>query len=248
MTLAAWCGGVLAADDGLVVELAPYAWLAGVDGSVTVGGLSADFDESFSDLVNDVDMGAMGFGVLRYRSLVAFGQFDYIDLEADAEVKADIGPNARPVGAKIDGEVELTIATVGAGYTFDLFDRHAVDVMLGVRSLQLDVSLDSGANKRSEDTDITDYIVMLSPLFNFGEKWQFRTILSYGFAGDSESTYELQPQLHYRMSRPLTLSVGYRKLHYEEESGQKGTLQRREFDGDIDGLMIGFSWTFKNDK
>jgi hypothetical protein len=226
------------------VELAPYVWLAGIDGDVSAGGRSASFDRSFSDLISDVDAGFMSMGVVRYKRLVVFGQFDYIELSSDADLKADVGPDPLPTGAELDGQVDTTIATGGVGWHFDLFEKHELELLLGVRRLSLDMKLDSEDDSVSESEDITDTIVILSPTIHLSEKWLFKPILSYGIDGDSDTTYELQPQLHYRLSPDLTLGVGYRHLHYDVSSGQKNTVTYREFDGDFSGMLIGIAWRF----
>lgn len=233
-----------AEDASWQLELAPYIWLAGIDGDVSVAGRGASFDQSFSDLVHKLDAGAMAMGALHYKRLVVFGQFDYIDLSSDADLKFDIGQNPLPIGIELDGEVETTIATAALGWHFDLFKKHELDLLLGVRRLSLDMELEKQNNSVSDRDDITDTIVMLSPTIELSEKWLLRPIVSYGISGDSDTTYELQPQLHYRLSPNLTLGVAYRRLHYDVSSGQKNTPSYREFDGDISGMMIGVAWRF----
>jgi hypothetical protein len=235
----------VSADNGSVqVELAPYIWLAGIDGDVTVDGRSASFDQSFSDLVHKLDAGAMGLGSIRYKRLVVFGQFDYIELSSDADLTADIRPDPLPIGIEMDGEVDTTIATVGLGWHFDIFEKHELDLLLGARRLGLDVKLKHQGDSVSETQNITDAIVILSPTFHLSDKWLFKPILSYGIGGDSDTTYELQPQMHYRLSPSLTLGVAYRRLHYEASSGQRNTVSYKEFDGDISGMLIGVAWRF----
>jgi hypothetical protein len=237
----------LAGNASLEVELAPYVWLAGIDGDVSAGGRSASFDDSFSDLVHDLDAGFMGMGVVRYKRLVVFGQFDYIELSSDADLNADIGPDPLPEGVELDGTMDTTIATGGVGWHFALFGKHELDLLLGARRLSLDLKLKDQGNSVSESEDITDTIVILSPTFHLSEKWLLKPIVSYGIQGDSDTTYELQPQLHYRLSPGLTVGVGYRRLHYDVSSGRKNTVTYREFDGDISGLMIGLAWRFGSD-
>lgn len=240
--------GANAGDSGVTVEIAPYAWLAGVDGTVTAGGRSVSFDKSFTDLVNDVDLAFMGLAAVRYNRFVLFGQFDYFQLDTNGQVKADNGPVPIQLGVKVDTTIDTAIKTVAAGYQFDIFGDHKLDVLLGGRQLDLKTKIDAdgtvGAMKVSEKDDVTDAIIMVSPVFHFGQRWEFRTLISYGIAGDSNDTYELQPQLHYRITPSVTAAVGYRKLHYKIDSGQKGTSTYSEFDGDMEGLMLGVGWTF----
>ncbi len=244
LALAMLSAPVRAADGALEVELAPYVWLAGIDGDVSVGGRSASFDDSFSDLVHDLDAGLMGMGSVRYKRLVVFGQFDYIELSADADLKLDIGPDPLPDGLELDGQVDTTIATGGVGWHFDLFRKHELDLLLGVRRLSLDVKLDDPDSSVSESEDVTDTIVIVSPTIHLSDKWMLKPIMSYGVSGDSDTTYELQPQLHYRLSPRLTLGIAYRRLHYDVSSGQKNTVDYREFDGDLKGMLLGLAWRF----
>lgn len=56
--------------------------------------------------------------------------------------------------------------------------------------------------------------------------------------------YELSPQVQWDFSDAFALRVGYKKLHYQQKNGQRNTPSFREFDGDIEGVMIGVGWTF----
>ena len=44
--------------------------------------------------------------------------------------------------------------------------------------------------------------------------------------------------------RFVWLRVGYKKLHYKLEEGNKGTFDYRKLDTDIDGPFVGVGWTF----
>lgn len=233
-----------AAESGWRFGVAPYAWLSGVDATVSAGGRSASADLSFTDLISDVDMSFMGLGSIRYNRFVVFGQLDYVDLSNEADIKADIGPAPLPVGAEIDLEMETMILTLAAGYQFDIFGEHSLDVLIGMREFDLEIDLGISGNKVSEQEELRDAIIMLSPAFQLSEKWEFQALVSYGFAGDSDTTYELQPQLHYRIRPNLKAGFGYRKLYYDEKSGQKGTPGFREFDGDLNGFILGIAWAF----
>jgi hypothetical protein len=53
--------GAYAADsgNGWKTDVTPYAWLAGVNGDITINGLSAHISESFSDIPDVLDFGGM---------------------------------------------------------------------------------------------------------------------------------------------------------------------------------------------
>ena len=43
-------------ESGWSFEITPYAWLAGLEGNLTVGGREVDFDKSFSDLFDATEV------------------------------------------------------------------------------------------------------------------------------------------------------------------------------------------------
>jgi len=227
------------ADEGVQFELTPYAWLAGIDGTVTVAGREASFERSFSDLVDNVDAGLMGLGALSYNRFVLFGEYDYIDLGADGRVRADAGPRRFPAGTQIDGNLETQISTLAAGYRFGHVEGHSVDVLVGVRELEMDTELRALGESRSANSSTTDTIVMLRPSFRTSDRWRFNPTLSYAVSGDSDTHYELSPQIQYSFSDSFALRFGYRSLSYEESSGSEGTTSFREFDGEVSGALIG---------
>jgi hypothetical protein len=47
-------------------QITPYLWVAGFEGDLSARGRSATVDPSFSDLVKDLDFGAMLLAELRY--------------------------------------------------------------------------------------------------------------------------------------------------------------------------------------
>jgi len=234
---------VAASEQSWSVELAPYAWLTGVDGSVSVAGRSASFDKSFSDLIDQVDMAYFGAGVVRYDRFWLLAQYDYMGLSEKSEITSDIGIGPLPPGTKVDTDLDTRIFTAGVGYQFDLFQKHKIDVGIGVRQTGIDTKL-KAANSRSNSEDVTDGLLMVSPELRLTEKWRLKPIFSVGVTGDSDSTYELEPQVHYLLSDRMRLIFGYRKLHYTEKNGQKNTPDYRKLDIDLEGIILGFSWGF----
>ncbi len=64
--------------EGLNLELTPYFWAAGVDGTISARGQSVSFDQSFSDIISNVDAAFMGLAVLSYNRFVLYADYDYI--------------------------------------------------------------------------------------------------------------------------------------------------------------------------
>lgn len=219
-------------DETWRVDLVPYAWIAGIDGDVGVGGREAEVDASFSDLWDNLDMAAALLANARINSWVIRAQIDYLDLSSDL---------ARANGSL---ESETTMASLGFGYQFDLGNQghNTLDLLIGARYLTMDQTLKLDALGESDsDKDYTDPVIMLEPSFRLSERWRLSAMLSYGEGGDSEYTYEVQPQLIFQAWEHVTLRFGYRLLHYKIDADSE---RRSSFDGEFEGPFIGLGFNF----
>lgn len=213
-------------------EITPYFWAAGIEGDATVRGNDVDVDVGFDDLLDDTDAAVSVLGVLQRDRLIFWGQFDYLGLST--------GDVDTPSGASGELETDSLIWTLAVGYQFDGWKpgQH-FDVLIGARQLSLDNELSiDGVGTFDRDRDYTDAVVVVRPSLPLSENWRFNPTLSYG-AGDSESTWELWPQLQYNFSDRWAARVGYRRLHYDIE-GDAGN----EFDAAFHGLTLGVGWIF----
>ena len=174
VALTAPAAAALASDQvGLKVELTPYLWAAGVDGSISVGQQTAHFNKSFSDLVDNVESAFMVLGVVSYDRFVLYADHDYMSLEGQS--------NLLPNGDRVKGELDLDINTFAGGYRFDTFGQdNTIDVLLGSRNLTLDAKIrHTGITNLSvsNNWDVTDTIVMLRPSFQISQRWRFNPIV-----------------------------------------------------------------------
>ena len=227
--------------EGLNLELTPYFWAAGIDGKAQVGLSRVHFNQSFSDLIQHVDAGFMGLGIVSYDRFVLYGDYDYISLSSDGKVARDL---VIPSGTKADVDGDLKLRTVAGGYRFDMFGANTLDVMIGARRLSLDNSFKAFGTTVSSDSRLTDTIVMLRPSLQITDHWRFNPTLSYGVSGDSDTTYELMPQVQYQFADTFAARFGYKRLYYKENAGPKNTARFELIDGSLAGLFIGVGWTF----
>lgn len=212
-------------------EFTPYAWLAGIDADVAAGDREGDVDISFSDLLDNLDLAAAFIARAQYDRWVIWGQVDYLDLDT-GEVDTDFDVDVRL-------DTTAFFLTTAAGYQFDGFFEHStIDVLFGVRYLKLRNTLSvEGFGDGRGSNELLDGVVIIRPSFPLGQRWRFNPTLSIG-RGDSDLTYELQPQFQYQFNETLLARVGYRKLYYDVD---KNDL---EFDGDFNGFLFGLGFTF----
>lgn len=213
-------------------EITPYVWAAGIDADVTVGGRTVEVDKSFSDVLDAVDFGGSALAVAHINRFVVWTQLDYLALDTDELDKT-------PARGQL--ETDMFVGTLGFGYQFGQPGARTVDLLLGARYLSLENTLTlDGIGVFKRDKDFTDPVLILRPSWPLGERWRFNPTISYGTGGDSESTYEVQPQFQFQINDSLAARFGYRRLFYDIES-ENGL---NNWDGSFQGLFVGLGGTF----
>lgn len=232
-----------AANEGWQFEIAPYAWLTGLEGDATIDGNKINFDKSFSDLVDYVEFAGSLMTVVRYDRFLVAGRVDYFDLSVD-----DLSLGGPGSGGKLD--TTMLLSEVGVGYQLDGFGKgQTIDVMLGVRYLRVDNDLTvypigpgPGA-KFSENGTLTDPILLVSPFIpvlpSKIKGLAFNLLMGIGGGGDSELVYELYPSLRYDLSERFYARLGYRTVGWKEDGDNNN-----ELDFSMSGLIAGFGVLF----
>ncbi len=230
-----------AANEGWAFEIAPYAWLAGLEGDVTINGQKTDFEKSSSDMLEYVDLAGSLFGTVRYNRWVVSAAVDYFDLSTD-----NLDTKDQPQGGELD--TEMLIGEIAGGYQFNgLGKEHTLDVLLGVRYMNMEndltvyprpVILPTGS-KGSSSTEVTDPMLLARYLWPIGESFSFNITAGIGGGGDSEMVYELFPDLRYQFGDHFNVRLGYRTVGWEIE-GSKGN----DLNIAMSGLVAGFGFMF----
>jgi hypothetical protein len=224
-----FAAGSAHAQDGLKIELTPYLWMAGVEGDVTVGNREVEVDVGFEDLVDAVDVAGAFMTVVQYNRWVLWGQFDYLALDSNGLDNS---------AGRVRLESDSIFATAAFGYQFQTFGESTLDVLAGARYTRMENKLTIGGIGSGESTnDLLDGLFVLRPSFQLSRSWRFNPTLSIG-TGDSDLTYELQPQFQYQVNELLAVRFGYRRLYYDVSNDRKG------FDGAFHGFIAGLGFTF----
>jgi len=226
---------------GWQFEITPMAWIAGIEGTVTVDGQETDFDKSAGDLFDYVEFAGGVIGTVQYDRWIFRGQFDAFDLSTDALDVED-----RPEGGKLDSQMYLT--GLAAGYQIDGWkEGQTFDLLVALRSLHTENDLvvyGEGGGEYSKDSDLTDPMVAVRgsiPIWPSKIRGlRLNAMASIGGGGDSELVYELQPQIQYLITEHIAARLGYRRAGWRVESEKN--------DGKVDfslaGLNFGVGVTF----
>lgn len=220
-----------ATTDNWHFEITPYVWTPGLSGTVTVHDHAFPVDETFSDIFKIVKFALSGLSVAEYRQWLIWTQVDYFYMNTD---KLDEPPSRGNLNTKI------LLWTVGGGYRFPLWaDGQTLDVLIGEQGADMKNTITAYNIGSVENTrDVLDTVVILRPSFQLTKQLRFNPTLSYG-QGDSDETYQLQPQLQYQFTDRMEARLGYRKMHYKITGDRNNIL-----DFNLAGPFIGFGWTF----
>jgi opacity protein-like surface antigen len=229
-----------AEPEGLKVEITPYAWLAGLEGDVTVNGHKSEFDKSFSDIIDYVDLAGGVLGTVQYNRYLVWGQVDYFSMSTD-----NLDEKDQPQGGSLDSKMFL--GELAAGYQVDgWMEGQTFDLLVGVRTLHLENTLDiNGVGSFDKNRDLTDPIFVVRPsILVWPSKisgLRFNPTLAIGGGGDSKLVYELQPQLQYQITDNIAARVGYRRVGYKVEGSHNSD---NELNFALAGVIVGVGVTF----
>ncbi len=217
-------GGAFAADaeapppdspveSGWTFAVAPYLWMAGMEGSIAQFGAPAvDVDASFADILDNFDIGAMAVAEARNgRFGIAF-DFQYVKLSADAETR---------FGALADG-IEVTSETLTAliagEYRVVENAGASVDLMAGARIWSVDTDIDPQGGPGdplffSDGDTWVDPIVGVRARMDMNEKFYatgWGMVGGYGIGSDI--TWDVMAAVGYEVTDRVAIIGGYRAL------------------------------------
>jgi hypothetical protein len=219
-------------------SVAPYLWLAGVNGGVTgPRGNSANFDASIGDVLDHFQGGLMLLGEVRNRRWGVFADFDYVHLEGTKET-------FNPLLGQPSASMKQYLGTLTGEYRF--FDSNAftLDGMFGVRVMSINTELSfSGAllPPRSDNGSTTwaDPIVGLKARLPFGDSGFFaNAYFDVGGGPNEDLTYQAYGGFGYSFDRTVSAFVGYRYLVMEHQDGNLSLNLNQQ------GPLIGVDFRF----
>lgn len=230
------------ADDahGWSFEIAPYIWAAGIEGDVAPFPSlpSASVDESFSDVVDNLDGALMLVGEARKGRFGVLGDLIYLKTKA-----TDSSPG--PLFSSITVRSESVMLTALGFYR--AVDRPAafVDLLAGARywSLDVDFSFAAGllpANEVSNKETWIDPMVGAKARTSLGDAGMYVSgvALVGGFSVGSDFTYDLNINLGYQWTENFSTTLGYRYLAVDYRDD--GFV----YDVSQDGPILGLIWRF----
>ncbi|NLS03549.1 hypothetical protein HGP14_09275 [Rhizobium sp. P32RR-XVIII] len=218
-------------------SFAPYLWTAGISGDTAVFGLpEVHINQSFGDILADIDFGFMAAGDARYGPFSIVTDIEYVRITSDA---------ATPRGVLAD-EVDLKSVTftalVGAGYTVLEDPNGRLDVIAGLRvwSVETTISFSGGplgGISRSDDATWVDGMAGVRGVYSITP-----TVYLTGWgligAGGADLDWDVMGGVGYKWKEWLSAFIGYRALgvNYSNDSLTQDVIEH----GPILGAVFRF--------
>ena len=229
-------------------EVGIYLFATEISGEAQLGRVTADIDMSFSDILDNLDIGFMGYVEHRRGQWSFIGDLAFLRLNDDNSTTV-----GRNVELDVEAELEQTVIEGFAGYRFldKVYEGSdlGVDLMFGLRHNTLKVTMDldvaiaefSNSRSRSEEEDWFDYVVGLRFQSDYRNGWGSTVWADLGEGSDS-SSYQLLAMVNYQGSSNWKFYGGYRVLSLDYDNGSGDSTFA--IDLDYSGPMAGVTYVF----
>lgn len=219
-------------------ELTIYGWLPTINMDTRWGGTSTDSSDMMPDIIDDLKMVLIGTYAARYDKWSFVADVMYIDL-GDSATKTHTFPGGETAEATVEMDIKSLLVSTGVGYNIVQTDSSVLDVIAGVRYMDLEVDISSDLPRhpgQSGSEDLLDGIIGLRGSYNFNENWYMPYYADIG-TGDSELTWQLFAGVGYRYDWG-DVKLGYRYIGYDMEDDM--IIDNL----DLGGAILGVSFKF----
>jgi hypothetical protein len=203
------------------ITVAPYFWMAGLDGDVGLFGQEpVHLDESFSDIIQDLKFGGMIVTELHNGEIGIFNDLMYAKTEADESVTRSL----LGVPTTLAATVKSTSFTGTLMGEYRIYSEPAgtLDLMAGARLWDIDndinIALTFGsaplaAFSGSDGATWVDPMVGAKGRYNINETWFVNGwAMVGGFGAGSDITWDLLAAVGYQYNEHISFGLGYRAL------------------------------------
>jgi hypothetical protein len=225
-----------AADEGWTFSLTPYLWLYGLDGDVRIRNTEADFDLSFGDILENLDIALMAHVEAWKGRVGLFVDPSYGRLLTEGDSN----------NVEVDVETDLILVDFGAFYR--VLDRReedgrarTADVSLGGRYVYLKNDIDfSLAADRDRSNDFVDLTVGGRYAMDLSERIGFLIggdVGGFDFGSSSEFAWNAEALASFRLGQSGRLWAGYRILDFDRDDGGSNGI-----DVQFSGPIVGYEF------
>jgi hypothetical protein len=224
-------------EKGWQFDIVPYIWASGFDATLAIGDVaSGGVDASFSDLVSDLNMAAMGVFEARNDRWGVLFDGAYFDLSATK-------PTTNPtVFGDADVDFSGQIYTGLITYRAYQGKRTTVDALAGARYVRMDTALSltggvAAGRTASGTVSWWDWMAGARIIGHPGKNWSITGYVDIG-GGGSNLDWDAVFGAAYAFNKTVYLPFGYRYL--DIDYGQDIVVLNMAMGGPYVG--VGFHW------
>ena len=215
-------------------QVTVYGWMAGATGEFRpfAGAPTLAFDNSFGEVLDDLDAAFFANALVRRDRFVATADFSYASLSRTGVV---------PPGVPASGRVSQLAITALAGARVKDSAALSVDLLAGARLWNLDGQIAVPAVGVAVAPGKTFVDPVIATRVNASLAPRLSALIQGdigGFGAASDFTYQVTGTLNYRLSDRFFVSAGWRHLHLDYANG--GT----RFEGSQTGPLLGITHRF----
>lgn len=218
--------------------LAPYLWASSLRTNADVGPISITSEACFTELLKDLDMGAM----LRFEGLRDDRWGFYLDgtyLSLGNDGRARVGP-FRIRGIEVDAQITQAWLDFGGMYRFGKQGR-SFDLMLGGRYSYMGTDVSIGPFDLDNSNDNVSPVIGGRVQYDLSDKWLVSLrgdLAGFGIGNAADLVWGVTALLGYHINDRTTLGFGYRYYDISISSG------RLDADVQMYGPMVGLAYRF----
>lgn len=197
--------------DRWTFSVSPYFWIAGITGDTAVFGLpEVHTDESFGDILKDIDFGFMMAGDARYGPYSIVADITYARITTDSAT-----PNG-VLADTVDLKSETFTAMLGVGYTFYEDEKSRLDLIGGVKLWSVETTISFGGGPLG-GTSSRDDATWVDAMFGLRGMYSITPevyLTGWGLigAGGADLDWDVMAGVGYKWSDSLSAFLGYRAL------------------------------------
>ncbi|HEX6851406.1 MAG TPA: hypothetical protein VF139_08340 [Candidatus Polarisedimenticolaceae bacterium] len=217
-------------------SLSVYFLGAGMDGTTAVGPVEADVNVGFSDILENLEFGAMAAYRVERDRWVATADFIYMGLGATKDSS----------GGFLKADVDLTQTMFEVDGAYKQTDR--LEWLFGLRYSSIDTEIvltpDLGPVVEADaKADWIDPVVGARWIRPIGAKWAFVGRADVGgFGVGSDFAWQAIARFDWKVSEKLAVTFGYRALDADYEDGEGSS--RFLYDVLTTGPVAGVTFSF----
>ncbi|MEK1898547.1 MAG: DUF481 domain-containing protein [Rhizobium sp.] len=197
--------------DKWTFSISPYFWAAGITGDTGVFGLpEVHVDESFGDILSDIDFGFMAAGDARYDRFSIVTDIIYARITTDSATPRGIFAD------EVDLKTETFTAMIGAGYSVIDEPQGRLDVIGGVKIWYTETTISFsggplGGVSGTDDATWVDAMAGVRGMYSITPSIYFTGWGLIG-AGGADLDWDVMAAIGYKWNDTISAIAGYRAL------------------------------------